>query len=129
MDRKKILVVDDEENIVKILKTRLESKNYLVCTAYDGLEAIQKVKTEKPNLIILDILMPRMDGASFLHEMKKQKLMTNIPIIVLTAKASMKDFFLVNGAVQFLVKPFDSRLLLGEIEKHLCLQDETAASA
>lgn len=119
MKRAKILIVDDEPGIVKIIKTRLELNDYNVVTANDGAEALERVKGEKPDLILLDILMPRMDGCEFLHQMKSQSLMGNTPIIVLSAKANMREFFLVEGASEFMVKPFDSKKLLEEIDYHL----------
>lgn len=117
--KKKILVVDDDTNIVRVIRTRLEANNYEVMAAHDGIEAIAKVKQEKPDLILLDILMPRMDGSMFLHRMKLEGLLQDIPIIVLTAKASMREFFLVEGVVDFIVKPFQSKNLLDEIASHL----------
>jgi len=117
--KKRILVVDDDPHIVQVLRNRLESNNYFVISAFDGVEALEKVKRENPDLIILDILMPRMDGGMFLQKMKELGLIKNIPVIVLTAKASMKEFFFVNGVVGFMVKPFDSKNLLNEIAKHL----------
>lgn len=117
--RKRILVVDDEPNVAMMIQSRLENENYDVIKAQDGLEALEKVRSEQPDLILLDILMPRMDGCEFLEQMKVQGLMKNIPIIVLTAKASMREFFLVEGVAEFLVKPFNSRHLLGEIARHL----------
>jgi len=113
------LVVDDEPNIVSMLQLRLEASNYLVVTAFDGLEALERVKAEKPHLILLDILMPRMDGCTFLQQMKLQGLGGNIPIIVLTGKAKMREFFFIDGVVDFIVKPFDSKNLLCEIARHL----------
>lgn len=117
--RKKILVVDDEPQLVMVLKKRLETQDYDVVTASDGIEGLEQVAAEKPDLILLDILMPRMDGSQFLHQMKLKGLIGKIPIIVLTAKAAMREFFLVDGVVDFMVKPFESKNLLQEISRHL----------
>jgi len=117
--KSKILVVDDDTHIVSVLKVRLEANDFTVNTAHDGIEALEKVRREKPDLILLDILMPRMDGSMFLHKMKEEGLMDQIPVIVLTAKASMKEFFLVEGVVDFMVKPFEAKNLLAEIRKNL----------
>ncbi len=117
--KKRILVVDDETEIVQILQIRLEANGYEVLSAHDGLQALEKVHAEKPDLILLDILMPRMDGGTFLHRMKELGLLGIIPIIVLTAKANMREFFLVQEIADFMVKPFDSRNLLREIARHL----------
>lgn len=114
-----ILVVDDDRHIVQVLKNRLEANDYHVETAHDGVEALEKVKQRRPDLILLDILMPRMDGSVFLHKMKDEGLINLVPVIVLTAKANMREFFLVDGVVDFMVKPFEARNLLSEISKHL----------
>ena len=119
MTKAKILVVDDEPGIVRIIRTRLEKNEYEVITALNGAEALERVRADKPDLILLDILMPEMDGCEFLQQMKIQGLMNNTPIIVLSAKANMREFFLVEGAVDFIVKPFDSKNLLSEIAHHL----------
>ncbi|MCB9800344.1 MAG: response regulator [Candidatus Omnitrophica bacterium] len=118
-EKKKILVVDDEEAARTLLRSRLEASGYCVVTACDGLDALEKVTAEKPDLILLDIMMPRMDGSEFLQRMKTEGHLDYIPVIVLTAKANMREFFLVQGAVDFMVKPFLSKNLLAEIEKHL----------
>ncbi len=117
--KRKILVVDDEPDIVRMIRARLEAHNYDVAEAFDGMEALTKVESERPDLILLDILMPRMDGSTFLHEMKLRGWIGKIPVIVLTAKASMKEFFLVHEVANFMVKPFNSRDLLAEIAKHV----------
>ena len=119
MAKKKILVVDDEVQMVEILRSRLEANGYSVIPAHDGLEALEKVKSEKPDMILLDILMPRMDGSQFLQRMKQEGLLGDVPVIVLTAKANMREFFLVQGVVDFIVKPFNSKHLLVEISRHL----------
>lgn len=116
---KKILVVDDDPNIVRVIQNRLEANQYLVVTAHDGLVALEKVKSEKPDLILLDIMMPRMDGSMFLQQMKKEGLLGTIPVIVLTAKANMREFFLIDGVVEFIVKPFEAKNLLGQIASSL----------
>lgn len=117
--KKKILVVDDESEIVQVLRIRLEAIGYEVLAAHDGVQALEIVHAKKPDLILLDILMPRMDGGTFLHRMKELGLLGIIPIIVLTAKANMREFFLVQEIADFMVKPFDSRNLLREIARHL----------
>lgn len=112
----KILVIDDEQNIVTVVKARLEASGYEVLTAFDGIEGLEKVQEDCPDLILLDIMMPRMDGCEFLNQMKKLGLINKIPVIVLTAKANMREFFLINGVVDCIVKPFQSKNLLDEIK-------------
>ena len=84
MKKKKILVADDEPEIVDIVKRMLEDE-YEVITAYDGEEALRKAKKEKPDLILLDILMPKLDGWETLKKLKEDEELKNIPVSMLTA--------------------------------------------
>lgn len=88
-------------------------------TAADGLEGLKKVKAEKPDLILLDILMPRMDGFTFLLELRKDEKAHNIPVIVLTAKEMMQDLFKMEGISDYLVKPFEAEDLLARVQKYI----------
>ncbi len=115
--KKKILVVDDELQGVEKLTTRLEAHGYKVVAAFDGKEALEKVAKEKPDLIILDILMPKMDGYTFVKEMKK--LREKPPVIVVSARSEMADLFELEGVTNYLVKPFDSEELIKKIEENL----------
>ncbi len=121
---KKILVVDDDPNVVKLVKSRLEANNYEVATASNGEEALVRVKEKAPDLIILDIVMPKMDGYTFLKELKAVELTTSEPkkkisVIVLTAKEKMEELFAIEGIAEYLVKPFKSDDLLEKIKKHV----------
>lgn len=116
---KKILIIDDEPKFVKTLKDRLEFAGYTVITAYDGEEGLNKAKEEKPDLVLLDILMPKMDGYNFLKALKLDVNINNIPVIILTAKAKMKGLFIPEGALDYITKPFDQKELLEKIEKAL----------
>jgi DNA-binding response OmpR family regulator len=116
---KKILIVDDEIDLVKGLAIILESKGYEAVLAYDGEEGIKKVKEESPDLIILDIMMPKMDGYTFVKKIKANKSTKKMPIIILTAKDKMKDLFEIEGIKDYVVKPFKNEDLLGRIEKLL----------
>lgn len=117
-----ILVVDDEPDIVDIIRFYLEEKGYEVKCAYDGLEALTKVKEVKPSLVILDIKMPGIDGYEVIRRLKKDENFKLIPVIVLTGtKISEKDreFGLRLGATKYLTKPFTPKELIKEIEKLL----------
>ncbi len=122
-DKKKILVVDDDPNIVKLIKTRLEANNYEVITAEDGEECMQKLSTDKPDLIILDILMPKADGYNVLIGMKEIKALTGeipiVPVIVLTALSDprVKNMIEQEEIKDYIVKPFNSEELLAKIKK------------
>lgn len=116
---KRILIIDDEPHIVKTIKDRLEFAGYTVITAYDGEEGLKKVNEEKPDLILLDILMPKMDGYNFLRALKLDENIKDIPVIILTAKAQMKELFVPEGILNYITKPFDQKELLEKISKAL----------
>jgi DNA-binding response OmpR family regulator len=117
---RKILVVDDDRNIVRVLQTRLEANQYRVVTAFDGDEGLEKVASEKPDLVILDVMMPKMDGYTFVLKLRGGADATaKIPVIILTAKDRMRDLFEMEGIDDYVVKPFTSEDLLGKINKVL----------
>lgn len=114
--KKKILAIDDEENILTMVSSRLQASGYGVITATNGKEGLEKVKAEQPDLIILDILMPVMDGFEFLKAIKSDPEASRIPIIILTARGAMKDTFDAMGTDDFVAKPFQAEALLSKIE-------------
>ena|GEM_PF-667495 len=118
MDRSKILVVDDEPNIRKVIKARLEANDYEVVTASDGEEAIAKVKTEDPDLIILDVRMPKKDGFQVLEELRSAEPVRWRPIIMLTAESNPKDIFkgYQKEADLYVVKPFEWEKLISNVK-------------
>ena len=113
----KILLVDDEHDIVTIISKVLRKSGYEVITANDGLECIKKVETEPPDLILLDNVMPNMDGPTALTKLKASKKTADIPVIMVTALADREHMNRAqkNGAVEYVVKPFDYRVLLEKI--------------
>ncbi|MBI4004080.1 MAG: response regulator [Candidatus Omnitrophica bacterium] len=116
-ESKKILVADDEQQLALAVKIRLQSKGYTVVTASDGQQALQLAAQEKPDLIILDVLMPVMDGYSCLRELNTRFGRGKIPVIVLTARDRMKDLFELEGIEDYVIKPFDHEDLLVRIER------------
>ncbi|NBI06738.1 response regulator [Senegalia massiliensis] len=118
MSYKKILVVDDEEHIVELLKYNLENNSYNVITAFDGEEAYNKAIEESPDLILLDIMLPLLDGVEVCKKLKKNKTSENIPIIMLTAKSEETDkvLGLEIGADDYMTKPFNIRELIARIK-------------
>jgi two-component system alkaline phosphatase synthesis response regulator PhoP/two-component system response regulator VicR len=116
---KKILVIDDEPNVVKMVRSRLEAANYEVIAALNGKEGLEKVKSEKPDLIILDILMPQMDGYTFMREVRSTNSLKHIPIVILTAKDKMRDLFAIEGIKDYITKPFKAEELLQAIRRNL----------
>jgi PleD family two-component response regulator len=121
MQSYKILVVDDEEHIRKILKFKLEKHGYYVITADNGEIALQMVRRENPDLIILDLMMPKMDGFEVCKRIRKNFQTAQIPVIMLTAKSDMIDKIkgLAGGANDYLVKPYSNDELLLRVKNVL----------
>ena len=105
----KILIVDDEKHIVDLIRLSLSSSNYALYEAYDGEEALKMAYSLQPDLIILDIMMPKKDGAEVCKELKSNPLLQDTIILILSAKGEVKDKVLLmgHGADDYLVKPFD----------------------
>ena len=120
-DTKRVLVVDDEEDIVKLVKMYLEHHRYEVITANNGQEGLEKAKTKKPDLIVLDLMLPKMNGYKVCGLLKKDTRYAKTPIILFTAKAQEKDVKLGEevGADTYLIKPFEPEILLAKIEELL----------
>ena len=116
-DAKKILIADDEQQLALAVKIRLQSRGYQVITASDGQQALEMAQAERPDLIILDVLMPVMDGYSCLRELNTRFGRGEIPVIILTARDRMKDLFELEGIVDYVIKPFDHEDLLVRIER------------
>lgn len=114
MAAKKILVVDDEAYIVELIQVNLEKAGYQVTTAYDGEEAWKKVEEERPDLIVSDVMMPKLDGFGLLKKLKNTMSTKSIPVVMLTAKASDQDVFKGwhFGADEYLTKPFNPAQLV-----------------
>lgn len=119
--RQKILIVDDEMDTLLPLKRSMEAEGYIVVEAYDGFEGIEKAKDEIPELIILDIMLPGMDGIEVCSQLKKDEVTQNIPIIMLTAKDEIRDKVegLEIGADDYVTKPFNLKELKARIKSVL----------
>ena len=119
--KKNVLVVDDDPLVVKILKQPLERAGYDVNVARQGLEALQKVKEKRPDLIILDILMPLMDGFKVARFLKFDKRFKDIPIIVLTSRATEGERKMGEkvGANEYLYKPFRLPHVMDVVSRYL----------
>ena len=120
MARKKILVIDDEPGIREELKLWLEDLNYQVTTASNGLEGLERLKETKPHLIILDIIMPRMDGFDFLFKIKRSSETYSLPVIVLSARPETASILksLELQATDYVIKPFNQKELLKLIKRY-----------
>jgi CheY-like chemotaxis protein len=114
--RKKILLIDDEPIIVKLLSKRLEASGYLVITAADGEEGYRLIKSLHPDLVLSDLLMPKLTGYDLVQKLAKEKDGTqNIPVLIMTAKPSMKSFFDNWEIHGFIAKPVVPEELLKKI--------------
>ena len=119
---KKILVVDDELDMLKLITLRLEEENCSVVTALNGLDALAKAKTENPDLILLDIVLPKMDGVAVLKELKKNPQTKEIPVIILTNLATGETMreTMEAGSSDYLVKTdYTLEELVGKIKQVL----------
>lgn len=115
---KKILVVDDEKPISDIIKFNLEKEGYEVVTAFDGEEALEKVESENPALIVLDVMLPKLDGLEVVREVRKTH---DMPVIMVTAKETEIDkvLGLELGADDYVTKPFSNRELVARVKANL----------
>lgn len=121
MEGKKVLVVDDERWIVRLIQVNLQRKGFAVVTAADGRQALEKVKSEKPNLMTLDIIMPYVDGFEVLQQIRQDPETENLPVIILSQKTDKKDTFAGYhyGADLYMPKPFNPLGLVQMIERIL----------
>jgi two-component system, OmpR family, alkaline phosphatase synthesis response regulator PhoP len=117
-ERAKILVVDDEPNIVQTLQDRLEMNCYRVVTACNGRDGLEKAISERPDIILLDVIMPIMDGHEMLEHLRKTEEGKNVAVIMLTARSQNQDIARATacGIDDYIVKPFDLSELLEKIE-------------
>lgn len=115
----KILLVDDDQDFVQLLEFDLKKRGYQVITAFNGEEGLERVRTEKPELIVLDIKMPKVDGYTFVRRLKKDANTKDIPLIVLTSYEPMKDMFQLEGVQDYVVKSVNMEALLTSIQKHI----------
>ena len=118
---KKILIVDDEEDIAFSVERRLKAAGYEVICAEDGVEGLRRAQTENPDLILLDLMLPKMDGYKVCRLLKFDERYKRIPIIMVTARSQQEDIALgrETGAEAYMTKPFDSGALLDKIKELL----------
>ena len=118
-DKKTILAVDDESSIIDLLKFNIEKEGYNFISASDGEEGLQKVINEKPDLVLLDVMLPKMDGLSVCRKIRQEQI--NIPVIMLSARGEEIDKILglEIGADDYITKPFSTRELIARIKANL----------
>ncbi|MCK4502605.1 MAG: response regulator [Desulfuromonadales bacterium] len=119
--QKKILIVEDEESLLKLESILLTTKGYLVQGATTGLAALEAVSVEPPDLILLDIMLPELDGFEVCTRIKKNPETKHIPVILLTAKKTPEDVARGKevGAEHYITKPFKSAMVMATIEQLL----------
>jgi CheY-like chemotaxis protein len=116
----KILVCDDEKDVVELISFLLEKDGYSVITAKNGREALDVVAKDIPDLILLDVMMPEMDGYTVQTRLQEDPKTKSIPIIILTAKGQMRDVFAMSSnVVAYMEKPFDPKSLRTKIQESL----------
>ena len=121
MEAKRILVVDDEARVREMLEFRLRLFGYEVLTAANGSEALDVAASEKPDLVLLDVMMPELDGFQVCSRLKQNEAAKNIPVVMLTAKAEAKDVTRAfnSGAEDYVVKPYDPVVLQQKVVQNL----------
>lgn len=118
-EKKKILIAEDEEDVVFVIKAALEKAGYEVIPASDGEQALQMISKEKPDLVLLDIMMPKLDGYSVNVQIRSNPETKNIPVIIVTGRGQMREVFELNKEApinDFLEKPFRISVLVSKIE-------------
>jgi DNA-binding response OmpR family regulator len=113
----KILIIDDEVDFVKLLRFRLEANGCFVISAYNGEAGLEEAKRNKPDLILLDILLPKLDGYSVLKKIKDDTSISNIPIIMLTCMQKKEGIEDISG---YVIKPYNKEDLLSAIKDSIC---------
>jgi DNA-binding response OmpR family regulator len=118
-DKKRILLVEDEANMMELLKYRLEENHYAVATASDGYAALAQVRAFKPQLIILDLMLPKIDGYTICRLLKFNDELRSIPVIILSARANDEDVRrgMAMGADAYMTKPYEPPALLAKIQE------------
>ncbi|MGM0441822.1 MAG: response regulator [Elusimicrobiota bacterium] len=118
--KKKVLIAEDDADVITVLQAGLDGYDFI--TAKDGKEAYEKIKSEKPDLIILDIMMPEINGADVNKKLKKDEDLKDIPVLIITGRPNLKGLFSDSGENKvsgFLEKPFSLEILEGELQKIL----------
>ncbi|MGA2464731.1 MAG: response regulator [Thermodesulfobacteriota bacterium] len=121
MGPKKILVVDDEVDLVETLRFPLEMEGFNVLVSYNGEDALSQARKENPDLILLDLMLPKLDGYKVCRLLKFDERYKHIPILMLTAKTQEKDKLLgkETGANEYITKPFDIDELMKKVKAYL----------
>ena len=122
----RVLVVDDEVNIVRLIQVNLERQGYQVETANNGAQALAKIRESRPDLLVSDVMMPEMDGLELLSTIRRDPVLNDLPVIMLTAKAQDANVMegYTRGADMYLTKPFNPAELIAFAKRILSSQNE-----
>ncbi len=115
----RILAIDDDKDFLELLRFRFEKESCEFNVAYDGQEGLEIAKALKPDLIMVDIKMPKMDGYLFVRELKKDEATRRVPVIVVTSYEPMRDLFTVEGIQDYIVKSSEISTIWQTVAKHL----------
>ncbi|MFC1697544.1 PleD family two-component system response regulator [Nanoarchaeota archaeon] len=121
MEKKKVLVVDDEPHILKLVEYTLSKSGFEVITGFVGQEALKRAESDQPDLILLDVMMPNMDGFETAKILKENQETKHIPIVFLSAKTRFEDEWkgFESGAVDYIKKPFEPQHLVEKVNEHI----------
>lgn len=121
MEQTKILVADDEPHILRVVKDKLANAGFAVLTAMNGEEALELARREKPALVLLDVMMPKMNGFDVCRALRSETEFQGVPILLLTARGQEIDrrMGFEAGASEYITKPFSPRELLATVQAHL----------
>ena len=127
--QKTVLIVEDEKNIVDILRFNLQREGYATCEAYDGEDGLAKALSQNPDLILLDVMLPKMNGFDVCRALREKG--DNVPVIILTAREEEADkvFGLETGADDYITKPFSMRELIARVGANIRRTSMSAAPA
>lgn len=122
----KILLVDDEPDVLEVLSKKLQAAGFLTVTAADGIQGFKKTREEKPDLVLLDIMMPNKDGFTMLSDLQAEQDLRGIPVIMVSAKSEADSLFEGRnlGATDYLIKPINFEELLKYIRKYTLAEPE-----
>jgi two-component system phosphate regulon response regulator PhoB len=130
MSQAKILIVEDEEDVLELIRYNLEKNGYLTDTALDGRKALEKIRSKAADLILLDLMLPEVDGLEICRKVKNDAATADIPVIMLTAKGTEADIVagLEMGADDYITKPFSPRVLMARVKAVLRRKEMPSAT-
>ena len=117
--QKRVLVVEDEVYLTKVLKSRLMVNRLEVITAADGIEGLEKMKAERPDLVVLDVMLPKLNGAEFVKQIQQDEGLKRIPIVVISAWPDTRNMFDMRTIYRFIEKPFYTEEFVATIKQAL----------